>query len=95
MLRYSDHASARTGSSASNGSRVEYVVRPNDDIWLIEHGGDRYGPYKNRREAMFFAIDAAHKLGALGKNTHVRMTDQAGHSLTTWTYGTDPYPTLF
>jgi hypothetical protein len=44
---------------------------------------------------MFFAIDAAHKLGELGRNTRVRVTDQAGHPLTTWTYGTDPYPALF
>jgi len=39
--------------------RVEYIVRPSDDEWLIEHDGDRYGPYKNSREAMLFAVDAA------------------------------------
>jgi len=75
--------------------RVEYIVRPSDDTWLIEHAGDRYGPYKNSREAMLFAIDAAHKLGALGKNTCVKMTDQAGHPLTTWSYGVDRYPAIF
>jgi hypothetical protein len=63
----------------SKTDRIEYVVRQSADIWLIEHAGDSYGPYKDRREAMFFAIDAAHKLGELGKNTHVRVTDPAGH----------------
>jgi len=75
--------------------RVEYIVRPSDDEWLIEHDGGRYGPYKNSREAMFFAIDAARKLGALGKNTRVKMTDQAGRALTTWNYGVDRYPAIF
>ena len=75
--------------------RVEYIVRPSDDLWLIEHAGDRYGPYKDSREAMFFAIDAARKLGALGKNTYVKMTDHAGHPLTTWNYGVDRYPAIF
>jgi hypothetical protein len=95
MPRPRDHDSAPTAAILPTAGRIEYLVRPSDDIWLIEHDGDRYGPYKNRREAMFFAIDAAHKLGELGKSTHVRMTDQAGHALTTWTYGTDPYPAFF
>jgi hypothetical protein len=95
MLRSGDNDSTHAETNLSIADRVEYVVRPSDDSWLIEHDGDRYGPYKDRREAMFFAIDAAHKLGALGKNTHVRMTDQAGHPLTTWTYGTDRYPAIF
>jgi hypothetical protein len=95
MPRSRDHDSAQSEAPPSTAGRVEYVVRPSDDTWLIEHDGDRYGPYKNCREAMFFAIDAANKLGALGKNTHVRMTDQAGHPLTTWNYGIDRYPAIF
>jgi hypothetical protein len=95
MPRSRDHDSAQSEAPPSTADRVEYVVRPSDDTWLIEHDGDRYGPYKNCREAMFFAIDAANKLGALGKNTHVRMTDQAGHPLTTWNYGIDRYPAIF
>ena len=95
MLRPRDRDSAHSGTAVPAADRVEYVVRPSDDIWLIEHDGDRYGPYRNRREAMLFAIDAAHKLGERGKSTHVRMTDRAGHPLTTWTYGTDRYPATF
>jgi hypothetical protein len=89
------HDPAKSETSASTVDRVEYVVRPNNDAWMIEHDGDRYGPYKNSREAMFFAIDAARKLGALGKNTHVKMTDQAGHPLTTWHYGTNRHSAIF
>lgn len=91
MARSDDPAKSETSTT----NRVEYVVRPNNDTWMIEHDGDRYGPYKNSREAMFFAIDAARKLGELGKNTFVKMTDHAGHPLTTWNYGVDRYPAIF
>ena len=91
--RHRDPAQSKVRRSTTD--RVEYVVRPSDDTWLIEHDGDRYGPYKNSREAMFFAIDAARKLGALGKHTYVKMTDHAGHALTTWNYGVDRYPAIF
>src|SRR5262245_29570746 len=77
-----DHDREPSKAPPATLDRVEYIVRPNDDTWLIEHAGDRYGPYKNSREAMFFAVDAARKLGALGKNTYVKMTDHAGHPLT-------------
>jgi hypothetical protein len=74
---------------AAAPKHVEYIVRPcNDDAdsetWLIEHAGESYGPYKNCREATFFAIDAARKLGAQGKSTRVKAIDHAGHLLTTW-----------
>jgi hypothetical protein len=88
------HDPAKSETSASTVDRIEYVVRPNNGTWMIEHDGDHYGPYKNSREAMFFAIDAACKLGALGKNTHVKMTDQAGHPLTTWHYSANRHPAI-
>jgi hypothetical protein len=89
------HDPAESEASAAAMDRIEYVVRQNNDAWMIEHAGDRYGPYKNSREAMLFAIDAAYRFGTLGKNTHVRLTDQAGHPLTTWNYGVDRYPAIF
>jgi len=89
-----DYDRAPSKAPPATPHRVEYIVRPSDDTWLIEHGGDRYGPYKNSREAMLFAVDAAHKLGALGKKTCVKMTDHAGHALTTWNYGVDRYPAI-
>jgi len=90
-----DHDRVPSGAAPAAPDRGEYIVRPRDDEWLIEHDGDRYGPYKNSREAMLFAVDAARKLGALGKNTCVKMTDHAGHPLTTWNYGVDRYPVIF
>jgi hypothetical protein len=95
MPPFHHHDSAPSKTASGTAGRVEYVVRPSDDAWLIEHDGDRYGPYKNSREAMLFAIDAARKLGALGKNTYVKLTDHAGHALTTWNYGVDRYPAIF
>jgi len=90
-----DLVSAPSEAPSVTLDRVEYIVRPRDGTWLIEHGGDRYGPYKNSREAMLFAIDAARKLGALGKKTHVKLTDHAGHALITWNYDVDRYPAIF
>lgn len=75
--------------------RVEYVVRPCNDAWLIEHAGDSYGPYKDRREATFFAVDAARKLGAQGKQTRVKVIDHDGHLLTTWSSGIDRDPVMY
>jgi hypothetical protein len=95
MSLFRDHDPAPSKAPPAALDRVDYIVRPSDDTWLIEHAGDRYGPYKNSREAMLFAIDAARKLGALGKNTCVRMTDEAGHALTTWNYGADRNPAMF
>lgn len=89
------HDPPKSEASIAPVDRIEYIVRQNNDDWMIEHAGDRYGPYKNSREAMLFAIDAAHRLGTLGKKTHVKLTDQAGHPLTTWSYGTDRYPAIF
>ena len=95
MRRSRDRGSRQSEVPPATAERVEYVVRPSDDTWMIEHDGDRYGPYKNSREALFFAIDAARKLGALGKNTHVKMTDHAGHPLTTWYHGASRNPAIF
>lgn len=87
-----------SGPRAAAPDRVEYIVRPSSgpgsaaDTWLIEHAGGSYGPYKDRREATFFAIDAARKLGAQGKSTRVKAIDHAGQLLTTWNSGVDGRP---
>jgi|SRR6516162_8266913 hypothetical protein len=71
--------------------RVEYLVRPEGDGWIIARNGDEYGPYENRRDAMFFAVDAAHKVGEQGSDATVRLMDAAGQPVAAWTHGTDPY----
>jgi hypothetical protein len=95
VTRPDDLDSLRVPAILSIATRTEYLVRQRADTWLIEHAGDEYGPYKNRQEAMFFAIDAAHKLGERGRKTSVRLIDHAGRAVNTWTYGTDPYPPFF
>ena len=72
--------------------RVEYLVRPEGDGWIIARNGDEYGPYENRHDAMFFAVDAAHKLGEQGSDATVRLIDAAGQPVAAWTLGTEPYP---
>jgi hypothetical protein len=92
MIRPQERDSLSPPPAPPAVERIAYLVRPQRDIWIIEHDGDEYGPYESRHKAMFFAIDAAHKLGTQGKSTQVRLTDHYGQSLTTWTYGSDPYP---
>ena len=46
---------------------TRYIVVRQDDVWFIKFDGDEYGPYKAEREALLFAIDAAHNLAILAK----------------------------
>jgi hypothetical protein len=71
---------------------TRYIVVRQDDVWFIKFDGDEYGPYKTDREAMLFAIDAAHNLGNSGEDTQVLLMDENGNLLAAWTYGKDPYP---
>ena len=72
--------------------RTRYLVVRQDDIWFIKFDGEEYGPYNSEREALLFAIDAAHKLGEQGEDTEVLRLDESGEPQPTWTYGQDPYP---
>jgi hypothetical protein len=71
---------------------AEYCVWPEDDGWIIAFGGERFGPYEARNQAMFCAIDAAHHLGEQGKAATVRLIDMAGLPVAVWTHGRDSYP---
>jgi hypothetical protein len=71
---------------------TRYIVVRQDDVWFIKFDGDEYGPYKTDREAMLFAIDAAHNLGNSGEDTQVLLMDENGNLLAAWTHGKDPYP---
>jgi hypothetical protein len=65
------------------------------DAWIIAYDGDEYGPYRTRHEAMFCAVDAAHKLGEQGRDATVRLIDATGRPVAAWTYGEDRYPPVF
>jgi hypothetical protein len=71
---------------------TRYLVVRQDDVWFIKFEGDEYGPYKTEREALLFAIDAAHKLGERGEETQVLLIDENGNTRAAWTHGRDPYP---
>ncbi len=70
---------------------VVRVIRQ-DDVWFIKFDGEEYGPYKTQREAMLFAIDAAHTLGESGEGAEVLLMDERGNALAIWTQGQDRYP---
>ena len=55
-----------------------YLVVRQEDVWFIKFDGEEYGPYQSEREAMLFAIDAAHKLGEQGEETQVLQMDENG-----------------
>ena len=71
---------------------TRYIVVRQHDVWFIKFDGDEYGPYKTDREAMLFAIDAAHNLGDSGEDTQVLLMDENGNLLAAWTQRKDPYP---
>jgi hypothetical protein len=72
--------------------RTRYLVVRQAGVWFIKFEGEDYGPYQSEREAMLFAVDAAHKLGEQGEATEVIRIDENGHPQPAWTYGQDPYP---
>jgi len=71
---------------------TRYLVVRQDDVWFIKFDGEEYGPYKSEREALLFAIDAAHKLGEQGEEAQVLLLDEAGETHPAWTFGQDSYP---
>jgi hypothetical protein len=75
--------------------RAEYRVRPSGDAWIIVYDGDEYGPYPSRHQAMFCAVDAAHKLGEQGRDATVHLIDATGRPVAAWTHGEDRYPPVF
>jgi hypothetical protein len=85
-----DHVT--TGSFVPEGARTRYLVVRQEDVWFIKFDGEEYGPYQSEREAMLFAVDAAHKLGEQGEETQVLQMDENSQARPVWTYGLDPYP---
>jgi hypothetical protein len=73
-------------------ARARYVVILGSGGWVIPFDGDEYGPYTSRREALLFAIEAAHKLGKRGENAAVLVADTTGDPRPVWTSGHDRFP---
>jgi hypothetical protein len=72
--------------------RRRYLVQRRQDRWFIAFEGEEFGPYQSEREAMLFAVDAAHQFGEQGEETQVLALDENGDANPVWTYGLDPYP---
>ena len=72
--------------------RRAYFVLRRQDRWFIAFGDEEFGPYQSEREALLFAIDAAHGLGEKGEETQVLQQDERGSTQPVWTYGIDSYP---
>ena len=82
----------RVQSFVPGVSRTRYIVVRQDDVWFIKFDGEEYGPYNTEREAMLFAIEAAHTLGEQGEPTQVLLLGENGETHPEWTCGLDPYP---
>jgi hypothetical protein len=70
----------------------EYLVARERAAWVIEFDAEGFGPYASEREALLFAIDAAHMLGEKGELARVLLRDEAGEVTVVWTHGHEPYP---
>ena len=92
MPRPQLHRDTLAPVSVAGHPHTRYLVVRHDDVWLIKFDGEEYGPYKTEREAILFAIDAAHKLGEQGEGTQVLRLDEDTVPQPVWTYGQDRYP---
>lgn len=71
---------------------ARYLLVRQEDLWFIKFDGEEFGPYKSEREALLFAIDAAHKVGEQGEEAQVLVINEDGTAQPAWTYGQDPFP---
>jgi hypothetical protein len=86
------HRDTLAPAFVSVGPYTRYLVIRQGEVWLIKFEGEEYGPYNTEREALLFAIDAAHKLAGQGEDTQVLIADESGKPHPAWTHGRDPYP---
>jgi hypothetical protein len=89
-LHIRDHV--RAPAISPTAPRIRYLIVQRQDAWTIAFGGEEYGPYRTKREAKLFAIEAAHKLGEQGKETEVMVGDESGDLVLSLIYGQHPYP---
>ena len=92
MSRHSNGDNVPPSVPAFGTTRTSYLVSRREGLWFIIFDREEFGPYNSEREAMLFAIDAAHKLGESGEETQVLRADETGNASPVWTSGIDPYP---
>lgn len=69
-----------------------YFIEGSEDNWRIRFRNSDFGPYRTCREAMMFAVDAAHQLGSQGEVTEVCIMGDNGRFRSEWAFGRDSYP---
>jgi hypothetical protein len=92
MARGQVHRSKPAQDFVPAAAHTRYIVVRQGGLWFIKFDGEEYGPYNTEREAMLFAIEAAHTLGRQGEPTQVLLLDENGGAHPHWTSGLDPYP---
>lgn len=84
-------AGAQLGETARHDVPRYYVVA-RDGSWHILYRNDSYGPYLSEREALLFAIDAAHGIGRRRGEAEVLIEGEPAHFRLVWRYGDNPNP---
>jgi len=92
MQRPLGHEGTSVAAIVPGSPRRRYLVTRRQDLWFIAFEGEEFGPYQSEREAVLFAVDAAHRFGEQGEPTQVLRVDESGDANPVWTYGLDPYP---
>jgi hypothetical protein len=93
MIRALAQAPVQEGATSFPApSRKCYRISRREGLWFIDFEGEQFGPYETDREAMLFAIEAAHQFGEKGEATEVQVIDEDGGVTTVWTYGVDSFP---
>jgi hypothetical protein len=83
---------APPAAGAPDVPHERYLIVSRQGLWFIDFEGEEFGPYQSEREAMLFAVEAAHRFGEQGRATQVFRVDESGNTNLVWTYGFDPYP---
>jgi hypothetical protein len=92
MSRPQLHPDTPAPAAVPRTAHSRYLIVRHGDMWLIKFEGEEYGPYATEREAMLFAVDAAHKLGEQGEQSQVLKMEENGELRPVWTHGHDLYP---
>ena len=65
-------------------ARLQYIVRKNEDEWMIAHGGSTFGPYYSKGCALRAAINAAEAQSRHGRRAEV-VVQEGERAWTEWT----------
>jgi hypothetical protein len=83
------------GTPTRNGAvmaQARYFVVNRDGEWKIKYRKELFGPYRSEAEALLFAIDAAHGIGARSGGSEVLVECGKYCFRPKWTFGQSPFP---